>query len=187
MIALYVIGSLTAVLMIWGLLTFNRLVRLKTLVKNSWSNIDTELVRRHELIPNLVEVVQGYAKHERELLTQLVESRTLAVNAGTARPLQRASTEQRFERNLNSLLMRVEAYPDLRASEQFSNLQQELSLTEDRIQVARRIYNANVAELNALVAQMPSSLIASWAKIGETDFFAADISNTSPPDTSSTR
>ena len=153
--------------------TFNRLVRARNHCNEAWSGIDTELKRRYDLVPNLVATVRGYAQHERDLLEQVTALRDqCARNDGT--PRQQAESEQPFQRALHALIMRVENYPDLKASGNFLELQRELANTEDRIQAARRFYNGNVRENNNLVQMFPSSLVAGLFHFGLREFFEID-------------
>ncbi len=152
---------------------YNRLVRLKQLIANSWSNVDTELKRRYDLIPNLVETVKGYASHEKEVFERIVRARQKAVDSHGS-PKDQSSDENNLVGALRSMFAVVEGYPDLKASRNFLALQQELVNTENRIQAARRFYNGNVKDINTLVAQFPSNLIASQFNFGPADFFEID-------------
>jgi len=145
--------------LLWVLGTYNGLVRIRNHCRESWSNIDTELKRRHDLIPNLVSTVQGYARHEREVLKQVTDARNRAEGVGPDAGT-RAEQENALVRSVERLLAVVEAYPDLKADRQFARLREELVETEDRIQHVRRIYNANVRDLNNRVEMFPSSLVA---------------------------
>jgi LemA protein len=152
-------------------LSFNRFVRQRTLVDESWGGIDVELSRRHDLIPNLVETVRGYATHERELLELLVEAREAAAAHRDDQPGRREGFEDTVTKALQQVLARVEAYPDLKASTNFLSLQRELTLTEDRIAAARRFYNGNVRAYNTRVRTFPSNLIAATFRFRVRDFF----------------
>jgi LemA protein len=159
---------LVPILIVIGM--YNNLVRARNHCIEAWSNVDTELKRRYDLIPNLVSTVKGYAAHERELLEQVTRLREVcAKNNGT--PQQQAQTENELVRLLNALMIRVEAYPELKANQNFLQLQQELVNTEDRIQAARRFYNGNVREHNNLVQTFPSSVLATLFGFGEREFF----------------
>jgi LemA protein len=149
----------------------NRFVRQLTLVDESWGDIDVELSRRHDLIPNLVATVQGYADHERELLDTLVRAREDAEAHRGERPRAREGFEVAVEEALQSVLARVEAYPDLKASENFLDLQHQLTLTEDRIAAARRFYNGNVRAYNTRVQTVPSNAVAAAFGFKQRDFF----------------
>jgi LemA protein len=170
-VLLLVGGGLLLVLGLAVVVMYNRFVRQVALVEQSWSGIDVELTRRHELIPNLVEAVRGYAAHERELLDVLVRAREDAAAHAGDRPAARGSYEDRVGSALGRVLARAEAYPDLRASEVFLALQDDLALTEDRIAAARRFYNGNVAALNTRVRTVPSNLVAAAFGFRERDFF----------------
>jgi LemA protein len=142
-----------------GFMIYNRLVRLRNMIRESWRNIDTELQRRYDLIPNLVNTVKGYAAHERAVFESVTQLRTDAM-AEHGPPDAQAPLEQALGNGVARLLAVAEAYPDLKASEHFLDLQHQLVDTEDRIQVARRIYNANVRAYDSLVQTFPSLIIA---------------------------
>lgn len=161
------------VLMIIGM--YNGLVRVKNHCTEAWSNIDTELKRRYELIPNLVNTVKGYAQHERELLEQVTRLRAIAID-DTGSPAHQAQTENQFVRALGPLMARLEAYPDLKANENFLALQRELTNTEDRIQAARRFYNGNVREMNNKVETFPSNIVAGMFGFTTREFFEVEDS-----------
>lgn len=158
---------------IWVMVTFNTLVRLRNFCDESWSNIDTELKRRYDLIPNLVNTVKGYATHEREVLERVTAARnTAAANNGS--PMAQAKDENVLVGSLRQLFAVVEGYPTLKASEHFLELQRELANTEDRIQRARRFYNANVRDLNTRIEVVPSNIIAGWFRFEKKEFFEID-------------
>jgi LemA protein len=138
---------------VWAISTANRFARLEKLVQEAWANVDVALKRRHDLIPNLVETVKAYAAHERELLEELIHARDKAVNGS-------APDESQLARVVNTVIARAEAYPDLKASENFIELQYELSNSEDRIAAARRFYNANVRDFNILLASFPARVLS---------------------------
>lgn len=160
-------------LAIWVIATYNSLTRLKNFCRESWSGIDTELKRRYDLIPNLVETVKGYAKHERETIERVTEARTRAV-ASTGSPTSQARDENILVDSLRHLFAVSERYPDLKASNNFLDLQRELANTEDRIQAARRFYNANVRDMNTRIQVFPSNLIARLFSFAEEEFFEID-------------
>jgi LemA protein len=167
----FVIGGIAVfVVVIWFIGTYNILVRLRNHCRESWSGIDTELKRRYDLIPNLVETVKGYASYEKETLQRVVEARNLAV-ASTGSPASQARDENTLIGALKSLFVVVEKYPDLKASGNFLKLQEELANTEDRIQAARRFYNANVRDLNTRIEVVPSNIIAGIFKFQKEEFF----------------
>ncbi len=171
--AMIAVGVVVGLPLIWLIVTANRFVRLRNLIRESWSNVDVVLKRRYDLIPNLVETVKGYARHERELFERVVAARNRAV-ASTGRVGQQAADENQLVRCVNQLLARVEAYPELCASQQFLALQRELVNTEDRIAAARRFYNANVREYSTLAGQFPPLLVARLLKLPPEDFFEVD-------------
>lgn len=159
---------------------FNRLVRLRNRCRESWSNVDTELKRRHNLIPNLVNTVKGYAKHERTVLDAVVNARSRAMA-----PHQDAKDQERDEQPLvhalRSLFAVAEGYPDLKASRNFLSLQNELALTEDRIQAARRFYNANVRDYRNTTRAFPGLLFARLFRFEEEEYFQIDPLKVEPP------
>jgi LemA protein len=157
----------------WLVSTYNSLVRLRQYVRESWSGIDTELKRRYNLIPNLVETVKGYTAHERATLEQVVQARADAV-ASTGSPASQAKDENVLVGSLRQLLAVAENYPGLKASANFLSLQKELANTEDRIQAARRFYNANVRDLNTRVEVFPSNIIAGLSGFKTAEFFEID-------------
>lgn len=167
---LIVVGVVLLVPLIWFVATYNTLVRLRNHTRESWSGIDTELKRRYDLIPRLVETVKGYAKHEKDLLERVTEARTRAA-ASSGSPQTQALDENAFVGMLRSLLAVVENYPDLKASENFLKLQQELVNTEDRIQAVRRFYNANVRDYNNRTEVFPSNVIAGMFSFRPEEFF----------------
>jgi LemA protein len=171
----YVILGFVVLVVGWIVVMYNALVRLRQHCRESWSGIDTELKRRYDLIPNLVETVKGYAAHEKEVLTAVTEARARAV-ASTGSPGAQAADEQRLVTGLDRLLAVSERYPDLKASDNFLALQRELANTEDRIQAARRFYNANVRDLNTRVESFPSNLIASAFGFVQEEYFEVEAS-----------
>lgn len=156
----------------WLIATSNRFIALKNHIKESWADIDVQLKRRHDLIPNLVETVKAYATHERAVLERVVEARSQAVSA-TGRSVT-IHQEALLVSALNGLFARVEAYPELKSSSQFVTLQEELVDTEDRIAAARRFYNANVREFNTMIECFPASLIGSAMAMKRAEFFEVD-------------
>ena len=159
--------------LVWLVGTYNGLVRLRQHVRESWSGIDTELKRRYDLIPNLVETVKGYAAHERETFERVVQARQQAV-ASDGSPEQQAHDENMLVGALRQLFAVAEGYPDLKASANFLHLQQELVNTEDRIQAARRFYNANVRDINTRIESFPSNIIAGMFKFQRHEFFEVE-------------
>jgi len=170
MIWLWVVLAVLVIIGISLVLSYNRFVSQRQLVRNSWANIDTELRRRYDLIPNLVETVKGYAAHEREVFEDVARTRSAAA-ATTGSPAQQAAAEGPFVAALGRLFAVAENYPELKANQNFLALQAELSNTEDRIQAARRFYNANVQDYNRRVQSFPSSVIAGMFGFKEEEFF----------------
>ncbi len=165
--------AIPALIVIWWLTTFNRLVRLKNHLKESWSDVDVELKRRHELIPNLVATVKGYAAHESAVFERVTELRARAMvpHAATS---ERAADESALGRALQQVFAVAEGYPRLKSDAHFLALQKELSLTEDRIAAARRFFNGNVREMRSLCEMFPSSFIASSGDFEAPEFFELD-------------
>ncbi|MFM7718816.1 MAG: LemA family protein [Actinomycetota bacterium] len=160
------------VLVVWAAYLFNRLVAYRTRAENGWSQIDVQLRRRHDLIPNLVEAVRGYAAHERELFERVTAARTRGVEATTVH--DQADAERSLGTGVRQLLAVAEGYPDLKADANFLALQEELSGTESKIAYARQFYNDQVMRLNTAIDSFPSNLIASAFGFGEREFFEID-------------
>ena len=169
-IILAVIGVFVVLPIISAIVIYNGLIRGRNHCSESWSDVDTELKRRYDLIPNLVETVKGYAKHERETLEQVTQARNAAV-ASTGSPESQAKDENVLVQSLRQLLAVVENYPDLKASKHYLDLQHELVNTEDRIQRARRFYNGNVRDYNNRVEMFPSNMVARIAHCEQREFF----------------
>jgi LemA protein len=165
--------GVVAFVLIWAAVNYNLLVRTRQQVHESWSGIDTELKRRYDLIPNLVQAVKGYAAHERETLDEVTSARARA-SASHGSPAAQAADEKPLVDSMRRLFAVVERYPDLKASEHFLALQSELANTEDRIQAARRFYNANVRDLNTRIEVFPSNLIAGLFKFAPAEFFEVE-------------
>ena len=164
---------LVLVPVLWLIGTYNGLVRLRNHCREAWAGIDTELRRRYDLIPNLVETVKGYAQYERDVLERVVHARQQAVSS-TGSPETQAKDENELVHALNRLFAVAEAYPDLKANQGFLQLQTELVNTEDRIQAARRFYNANVRDLNTRTETFPSNLVASMFGFQRMEFFEVE-------------
>ena len=171
--ALWITLGVVALIAIAVVVSYNRFVSQRNLIDNAWANIDTELQRRYDLIPNLVETVRGYAAHEREVLEHVTRARAAAA-AATGSPAAQAAAEGPFVAALRQLFAVVENYPDLKANQNFLALQQELANTEDRLQTSRRFYNGNVREFNQRVQQFPSNVIAKLFHFTEREFFEVD-------------
>jgi LemA protein len=172
MTALWIVLGIVALVLVAGVWIFNRLVSLRTRVDNGWSQIDVQLRRRADLIPNLVQTVKGYAAHERELFERVTEARTRSIEASGVRA--QADAENQVTAGLRQLLAVVEAYPDLKANENFLALQEELVATESKIAYARQFYNDQVMRLNTLIQSFPSSLVAGAFGFEERSFFEID-------------
>ncbi len=169
MLALWVVLGIVALVLLYGVLVYNRLVRLRVRVENAWSQIDVQLRRRYDLIPNLVESVKGYAEHERELFEDVAKARSQAQSAAGVQA--QAEAENQVTRSLNRLLAVAENYPDLKASQNFLALQEELTGTESKIAYARQFYNDQVAKLNTLVQSFPSRIVAGMGHFEPREFF----------------
>ncbi len=161
-----------AIVIVWMIVMYNSLVRFVKRAEEAWSDIDVQLKRRYNLIPNLVEAVKGYAKHERETFQKVTEARTMAMGAGTVE--KQGKAENMLTGALKSLFAVSENYPDLKANQNFLDLQNELSDTENKIQAARRFYNGNVRDLNTKIDIFPSNVIADMFKFKKRDFFELD-------------
>jgi len=172
MVGWIVLGACVVVLL-WIVSIYNGLVKRRNRLREAWSGIDVQLKRRSNLIPNLVETVKGYATHEKELLAQLTAMRGQAAAGGTA--AERAVSEGMLSQLLGRLLAVAEAYPDLKASSNFSELQSELSAIEEQIQSARRYYNGTAREMNILVESFPSNLVAQMFRFEVAEFFEIEI------------
>jgi LemA protein len=172
MTTLWVVLGIVVVLALAVVWIFNRLVTLRTRVDNGWSQIDVQLRRRADLIPNLVETVKGYAAHERELFERVTEAR--ARSLGASGVADQADAENQVSAGLRQLLAVVENYPDLKANQNFIALQEELIGTESKIAYARQFYNDQVMRLNTLIQYFPSSLVARAFGFGERPFFEID-------------
>jgi LemA protein len=182
-ILLLVIIVLVVLMALWGVTSYNRLIKLRNLVQEAWRQVDVELTRRHDLIPNLVEAVKGYAAHERGTLEDVMAARSAAMSGGQT-PADLAQNENVLTQALGRLFALAEAYPDLKANQNFLALQQELASTEDRIAAGRRYYNANVRELNTKVESVPSNIIAGLAHIGRAEYFEAEGAQREAPQVS---
>ncbi|MCH2112352.1 MAG: LemA family protein [Planctomycetes bacterium] len=171
---MWIVLGIVAFLFLVVIAMYNGLVSIRNQCDEAWSNVDTELKRRYDLIPNLVSTVKGYASHERELLEQVTAMREkAAANQGSM--ASQAADETALQGVLSQLMVRLEAYPEVKASENFVELQQELANTENRIQAALRFYNGNIRENNNKVQQFPSNIIAGMFSFGLREFFELDI------------
>jgi LemA protein len=168
----WVLLAVLGAAVLWAISLYNRLVQLRNGSESAWSDIDVQLKRRWELIPNLVETVKGYAQHERATFEQVTAARSQAMQATT--PAERASAEANLQGVLKSLFAVAEAYPELRANENFLGLQRELSGLEEAIQNARRYYNAVVRDLNTAIESFPANLVAGPLGFSKREYFELD-------------
>ncbi len=175
----YIAIGVTAAIVLWLILSYNRLVSLRLRAKEALSDIEVQLKRRYDLIPNLVEAVKGYMKHERGVLENVTKARA-AVAQGSGNPLERAESENMLSNTLKTLFAVAENYPDLKASANFLDLQRELSDTENKIQAARRFYNSTVMELNNAIQTFPTNLMAGTFGFKEEVFFDAPEAEEQP-------
>lgn len=173
MSALNIVLAVAALIGVWAIVSYNRFISQRNLITNSWSNIETELRRRYDLIPNLVETVGGYATHEKATLTEVIEARAGAVAADGDTATQ-AGAENVLVQGLRQLMAVTESYPELVASAHFLELQRELVTTEDRIQASRRLFNGNVRDYNRRVEAIPSRIIAALGRFSRADYFEVE-------------
>lgn len=172
MVVLIILLVIIASVVLYAVSTYNKLVGLRNRVNDQWSQIDVELKRRFDLIPNLVETVKGYAKHEKETLENVIKARNSYLTAGTKEQALKADKE--LNGALSRLLVTVEQYPDLKANQSFLDLQAQLKDTEDKISFARKFYNDTALKLNNAVEMFPSNLIANMFKFTKVEYFKAD-------------
>jgi LemA protein len=165
LIAVVVIG-------LWIVAVYNGLIRLRNRVDEAWSDIDVQLKRRYDLIPNLINTVKGYATHEKELFEKITQARTAAM--GAQNPAEKEQAENMLSGTLKSLFAVAENYPDLKANQNFLELQRELSDTENKIQASRRFYNGNVRDFNTKIEVFPSNIIAGMLNFSKREFFEAE-------------
>ena len=176
----YILIAAAMIALVVVIFLYNLLVRRWQMVNNGWADIDVQLKRRSDLVPRLVDAVSGYAAHERGLFEDIANRRAQAENAGED-PVRRAEAESALSRPVKQLLALAEAYPDLKASGNFSGLQQELVETENRIEMARRFYNGAVRELNTAVQSFPTSLVAPVIGFSPRAYFAIETSDRAAP------
>ena len=175
MLAVYIIVGVVVVLLIIFLTIYNGLIRRRNQVKNSWAQIDVQLKRRYDLIPNLVETAKGYMKHERETLEAVTKARNLAQQASSAGAGERAKVEGELSSVLSRLLAVVENYPDLKANQNFLALQEELASTENKISFSRQFYNDSVLRYNNQTQVFPSNIVASMFGFKASEFFEVTL------------
>jgi LemA protein len=169
MITLYILIAVIAVLLFWAIFTYNGFISLINRAKEAWSDIEVQLKRRYDLIPNLVNTVKGYATHESSAFEKVTQARAAAIGAGNIH--DKGEAENMLSGALKSLFAVAEAYPDLKANTNFLELQRELADTENKIQAARRFYNGNVRDLNTKVESIPSNIIAGLFRFSKMEFF----------------
>lgn len=167
-------GALVLAVLVWAVATRNRLVRQRNQARSSWAQIDVQLTRRHDLIPNLVEVVKAYATHERNTLEAVIAARNRAMNAARGRMGDRGEAENLLTQTLGRLFAVSEAYPNLKADGNFAQLQRELAVTEDKIAYARQFYNSAVETLSNTIGAFPSNLIAGVFGFRPPPYFQAE-------------
>ena len=175
MIAVYIIIGIVVVILIPFIITYNGLVRRRNQVKNAWAQIDVQLKRRYDLIPNLMETVKGYVKHERETLEAVTNARNLAQQVASAGAGARAKAEGELSSALSRLLAVVENYPDLKANQNFLALQEELTSTENKISFSRQYYNDSVLRYNNQTQMFPSNIIAGMTGFKASEFFEVTV------------
>ena len=169
MLILYIVLAIVAVIVIWFVAAYNGFVKLKNRAKEAWSDIEVQLKRRYDLIPNLVSTVKGYATHESQIFEKVSQARSMAM--GAKAPAEKAQAENALTGALKTLFAVSEAYPDLKANVNFLELQRELTDTEDKIQAARRFYNGNVRDLAIKIESFPSSIVGKMGGFKPMDLF----------------
>lgn len=179
MTVVWIIIAIVVIVALWLIAVYNSIVTLRNRTKEAWSDIDVQLKRRHDLIPNLVETVKGYAKHEKELFEKVTQARADAINAKT--PADAGKAENALTDTLKSLFAVAENYPQLRASENFQKLQDELTDTENKIEASRRFYNANVRDFNTKIQVFPNNLFAGMLGAKEFELFEAQTTEKETP------
>lgn len=174
MMWIWIVTAVVVLLALFVWATYNGLVKLNVRVQEAWSDITVQLKRRADLIPNLVEAVKGYAAHEKKVFQDVTEARSNVLDATKKGPAETAKAENMFEQALKSLFAVAEAYPQLRATENFQKLQDELVDTEDKIQAARRFYNGGVRDLNTKIQQFPANVVANMFSFTNKEFFEVE-------------
>jgi len=174
MILLYIALGVLALIVLFVWLTYNGLITLRVRVEEAWSDITVQMKRRADLIPNLIESVKGYAAHEKSVFEEVTKARSAVMDATKQGPKEAAKAENMFEGALKSLFAVAESYPDLKANQNFLQLQQELVDTEDKIQASRRFYNGGVRDLNTKIQQFPAVLVAGMFGFKSKEFFEVD-------------
>jgi LemA protein len=169
---IYILLAVVGLVIVWLIFVYNSLITLKNRTDEAWSDIDVQLKRRYDLIPNLIETVKGYATHEQETLQKVIEARNMAM-AEQGHDAGKAEAENALSQTLKSIFALSESYPDLKANQNFMKLQDELSDTENKIQASRRFYNGNVRDFNTKIQVFPNNVVSSMLKFTKYDFFEA--------------
>ncbi len=169
MLIIYIILAIVAVIALWLIAVYNGFVKIKNQAAEAWADIDVQLKRRYDLIPNLVNTVKGYAAHEQGTFDKITQARTMAMQAGTVS--EKGNAENMLTGALKSLFAVAESYPDLKANQNFLELQRELSDTENKVQAARRFYNANIRDFKIKLSAFPSNLVGSMFGFSAPEFF----------------
>jgi LemA protein len=175
----WIVIAVLAVIAIYAIVVFNRLIRGRNLVREGWSGIDVQLRRRSDLVPNLVEIVKGYATHEHSLFEDIAAKRTSAIAADGVP--QKAAAEHALQGSIGRLFAVAEAYPELKANQNFLELQNQMAGLEDQLQMARRYYNGTVRDFNIVIQSFPESLIARGFGFSEEHFFQIDAASAAAP------
>lgn len=177
-----IILIIIAIKILWAISAYNRLITLRNRVREAWADIDIQLRRRYDLIPNLIETVKGYAAHEKTVFENVTKARVAAISAEqSGDPKKIGEAENMLSGTLKSLFAVAENYPNLRATENFQKLQDELTDTEDKVQAARRFYNGNVRDINIKIESFPSNIIASIFRFAKVDFFEIEEEKVKEP------
>lgn len=172
MTLIYILIAIVVIIVLWVIAAYNGFISKVNRTKEAWADIDVQLKRRYDLIPNLVETVKGYAAHESQAFENVTKARAAAM--GASAPADKAAAENQLTGALKTLFAVSEAYPDLKANQNFLQLQRELGDTEDKIQAARRFYNSNVQDLNTAIQQFPGNIVAGMAHVQKMDLFQLD-------------
>ena len=180
MTILYILIGVVVLFLLWAIAAYNHFVRMVQRAKEAWADIDVQLKRRYDLIPNLIETVKGYAAHERSVFENVTNARARAMDAGSI--ADKGKAENMLSQTLKSLFAVAEAYPDLKANQNFLELQRQLADTEDKIQAARRFYNGNVRDLNTALQSFPGNFIASTFHFEPREFFELGSEDTAARD-----
>lgn len=175
---IFIILAVIAIAVFWGIFAYNGFIRFINRAKEAWADIDVQLKRRYDLIPNLISTVKGYVKHESSVFENVTKARGMAIGAGSL--ADKSQAENMLTGALKSIFAVAEAYPDLKANQNFLELQRELSDTENKIQAARRFYNTNVRDLNIKVESFPTNVIANIFHFPKMEFFELEESSKEP-------